>query len=210
MSDQYRQTTRDGRMRLVRATSILLAFMVCLLLVQAATANADVMKKYKGAYKSKLAYYRNQMDSEDTFFTAWKLAAEAHSTRIGTALTDPEQQKYVPEYEQYALSDRSLLQTDVKTYRNKMYANIAAFKAQALDWFKSTRDKNRFKARVAIMRGGFVQIFSADEDLMEALYLLGTNADTGGANNEIMSAGMTATTADDLFDRGLKQLRDLQ
>jgi predicted NAD-dependent protein-ADP-ribosyltransferase YbiA (DUF1768 family) len=210
VSDQYRQTTRDGRMRLVRTTSILLAFMVCLLLVQAATANADVMKKYKAAYKSKLTYYQNQMDVENTVFSAWKQATESHSNIIATALADPEQAKYVPEFEQQALSERAMLQEDIAKYRDKTYANIAAFKAKAVGWFKTKADRNRFKARVAIMRGGFVQIFSADESLMKALYALGTNADVAGATNEIMAAGMAQAAAEDLFEKGLTQLRALQ
>ena len=45
---------------------------------------------------------------------------------------------------------------------------------------------------------------------MQALYLLGTNADVAGANNEIMTAGMTSVTAEDLFEKGLRQLRALQ
>jgi hypothetical protein len=210
MSDQYRQCVRGGRMRLVRTTSILFALLVCLLLVQAATASADVMQKHRAAYKSKLTYYRNKMDAENTFYLASRLATEATSGDIASAVANTEHPENVKIVEQLALDQRSLLQDATAKSRDKIYANIAAFKAKALDWFKSKSDKKRFKASVAIMRGGFVQIFSADEDLMEALYLLGTNADTGGANNEIMSAGMTATTADDLFDRGLKQLRDLQ
>ena len=71
-----------GKRRLVRTASVLFALMVCLLLVQAATANADVMKKYRGAYKNKLNYYRNQMDTENTFFTAWTQATESHSNII--------------------------------------------------------------------------------------------------------------------------------
>ena len=53
------------------------------------------------------------------------------------------------------------------------------------------------------MRGGFVQMFSADESLMKALYALGTNADVAGASNEIMAAGMTEATAEDQFEKGL-------
>jgi hypothetical protein len=210
MSDHYRQTTRDGRMRLVRVASILLALLVCLLLVQAATANADVMKKYKAAYRSKLTYYQNQMDAENTFHTAWKSATESHSNIIATALNDPDQAQYVPEFEQQALSERAMLQEDVAKYRDKIYANIAAFKAKSIAWFKTKADKTRFKASVTRMRGGFVQIFSADESLMKALYALGTNADVAGATNEIMAAGMTQTTAEDVFEKGLTQLRALQ
>ena len=205
-----REAAHDGG-HLARTAAVLLALMVCLLLVQAAAANADVMAMHKAAYKSKLNYYRNQMDFEtDSFFTAWRQATEAHITRISTALADPEQAQYVPQYEQFALSDRSLLQQDVAKYRNKIYANIAAFKATAVDWFKARADKDRFKTRLAIMRGGFVQIFSADESLMKALAAIGINADVGGANNELFAADATRITAETTFDKGWTQLRALQ
>ena len=97
----------------------------------------------------------------------------------------------MPQFEEQALSERAVLQEDVAKYRDKIYANIAAFKAKAVAWFKTRADRNRFKSSLTRMRGGFVQIFSADESLMKALYALGTNADVAGANNEIMAAGMT-------------------
>ena len=50
-----------------------------------------------------------------------------------------------------------------KQTRDKIYANIAAFKAKAVAWFKTTADKNRFKARLTTMRSGFKQMYSADE-----------------------------------------------
>ena len=62
------------------------ALNVCLLLVQAATANADVMKEYRAAYKNKLNYYENQMKTEDLFFSAWKQATLSHSNRISCRL----------------------------------------------------------------------------------------------------------------------------
>jgi hypothetical protein len=210
MSDQHRQTTPAGRKRLVHTAAVLFALLVCLLLVQAAAANADVMKKYRGAYKNKLNYYRNQMDAENTFFTAWKQATESHSNIIATALADPEQAQFVPQFEETALSERAMLQEDVAKYRDKIYANIAAFKAKAAAWFKTKADRNRFKTSLTRMRGGFVQMFSADESLMKALYALGTNADVAGASNEIMAAGMTEATAEDLCEKGLDKLRALE
>jgi hypothetical protein len=53
-------------------------------------------------------------------------------------------------------------------------------------------------------------MYSADEDLMSAFYYLGVNADVASPNNEIMSAGVTSMTAEDLFERGLNQLRALE
>jgi len=206
----HQRTTQGGR-RHARPALFLMGLLVCLLLLPTATANADVMAKYRTKYKNKLTYYRNQMDFEsDSFYTATKQATESHSANIAAALADPEQEEYVPLLQQAALHDRSLLQATVATYRSKMYANIAAFRASGVKWFKTRADKTRFKARLTTMRGGFVQIFSADEDLMQALYLLGTNADIAGAANEIMSGDMTKVTAEDQFDKGLKQLRALQ
>jgi hypothetical protein len=184
--------------------------LACLLLLPAATANADVMAKYRTKYRSKLASYVRKMDMEYDFHSAWRSACDAHKDRIATALADPEQQQYVPEYEQYALSDRSLLQGSVAETRAAIYANISAFRTTAVRWFRTSSDKARFKARLATMRGGFVQVFSADESLMQSLYLLGTNADVGGATNEIMAADMTRTTAENQFERGMRLLRALQ
>jgi hypothetical protein len=210
MSDEYRQTRRDGRMRLARAMSILLALMVCLLLVQAAAAHADVMQKHRSAYKSKLTYYSRQMDVEFDFWSASRTATESHKDIIQTALADPELQKQIPQLEETALTERSLLQGAMGASRTKMLANIAAFKAKALDWFKTKADKNRFKAGVAVMRGGFVTIYSADEDLLNALYALGTSADVATATQSIQLSVMDQGTADDLFEKGMKQLRALQ
>ena len=53
-------------------------------------------------------------------------------------------------------------------------------------------------------------MFSADESLMTAFYYLGVNADVASANEEIMTAGLTSVTAEDLFEKGLNQLRALQ
>lgn len=206
----HQRTTQSGRRR-GRPALFLLGLLACLLLLPTATANADVMAKYRTKYKNKLTYYRNQMDFEsDSFYTASKQATESLSALIAAALADPEQEEYVPQLQQEALSDRLLLQATAAIYRTKMYSNIAAFKANGVKWFRTKADKTRFKARLTTMRGGFVQIFAADEDLMQALYLLGTNADFAGASNEIMSGDMTRTTAEDLFAKGLKQLRALQ
>ena len=129
--------------------------MVCLLLVQAATANADVMKKYRAAYKSKLNYYRNQMDTEkDTFFTAWKQAAE--STQL-SAQRRPCRHRTPGEHRDRQVGRRrpthAAAGRDQDSTRDKIYANIAAFKAKAVSWFKTNADKNRFKARMVTMRG---------------------------------------------------------
>ena len=105
--------------------------MVCLLLVQAATANADVMRKHRASYKNKLNYYRNQMDSEDTFFTAWKQAAESTSNQLYIALQDTDHPENIGIVKQVAVDQRGLLQDATTQSRNKLYANIAAFKAKA-------------------------------------------------------------------------------
>jgi hypothetical protein len=200
-----------GRRRLVRTASVLFALMVCLFLVQAAAANADVMKKYRGAYKNKLNYYRNQMDTEkDTFFTAWKQAAESTSYQLSVALADTEHPENIGIIKQVAVDQNQLLRDATKQTRDKVYANIAAFKAKAVSWFKTTADKTRFKARLTTLKSGFKQMYSADEDLMSAFYYLGVNADVASANNEIMSAGMTSVTAEDLFEKGLNQLHALE
>jgi hypothetical protein len=199
-----------GRGRLARTATVLLALMVCLLLIQAAAANADVMKKHRAAYKSKLTYYTRQMDVEFDFWSASRAATESHKDIIQMALADPELQKELPRLEEAALTERSLLRDAMGPVRTKMLANIAAFKAKAVSWFKTSADKNRFKARLAIMRGGFVTIYSADEDLLNALYALGMNADVATATQDIAQSGVDQGTADDLFEKGMKQLRALQ
>ena len=82
---------------------------------------------------------------------------------------------------QVAVDQRSLLQDAAEETRDTVYANIAAFKAKAVDWFKTAADKNRFKSSLTTMRSGFEQMFSADEDLMSAFYCLGVNADVATA-----------------------------
>jgi hypothetical protein len=211
-------TVRDRQQRILglrprrlRPAMLLLGLLVCLLLLPTATANADVMAKYRTKYKNKLTYYRNMMDGySDTNFVAWKQAVESTSNQLTIALADPEHPENIQIVKQSALDQRSLLQDSVKEMRDKMYANIAAFKARAVDWFRTRADKNRFKARLTMMRGGFTTLFSADEGLMKAFYGLGMNADVGGCANEVMGAEMTRTTAETTFDKGWRQLLALE
>jgi hypothetical protein len=202
---------RYARRSLTRPSLFLLGLLVCLLFIPAATANADVMAKYRYRYKNKLTYYRNMMDGySDTNFVAWKQAVESTSNQIAIALADPEHPDNVKILEQSALDQRSLMQDSVAQMRDQVYADIAKFKAKAVDWFAKKADKTSFKARLATIRGGFVSIFSADESLMKAFGLLGINADTGGCTNEVMTADMTRTAAETTFDKGWKQLLALQ
>jgi hypothetical protein len=200
---------RYVRRHLTRHSLFLLGLLACLLFIPAATANANVMAKYRAKYNNKLTYYRNLMDSEsDTFYVSWKQATEQTVVDLTAALADhPEN---VPIVEQMALNERDLLRDATAVMRDKTCASIAAFKAKAVDWFAGKADKTRFKARLATMRGGFVSIFSADESLMKALGLVGINADIGSANNEIIAADMTRATADTTFDKGWRQLLALQ
>jgi hypothetical protein len=94
--------------------------------------------------------------------------------------------------------------------RDNTYADIAKFRAKAVNWFVTKADKNRFKARLATLRGGFTTLFSANESLMAAFYCLGMNADVSGCANEVMAAEMTRTAAETTFDKGWRQLRALQ
>jgi hypothetical protein len=95
-----------------------------------------------------------------------------------------------------------------------IYASIAAFKTKAVNWFKTRAarpaQQDPLRTGMAAMRSGFVQIFSADESLMNALYALGVNADSDTATNEILAAGLTPTTAEDQFEKGMRQLRALR
>jgi hypothetical protein len=195
-------------MRFVSPVCALLALLVCLLLLPAAPAGADVMKKYRTAYKNKLNTYRTKMDAENTYFSAWKVSVASHSQQMALVLADPEAWDKIPEMEAAATLERSMLQKDVKETRDKLYANIAAFRAKAVKWFRTTADKNRFKLRLATMKSGFKEIFLAGEDLMGALLNIST-AQVGPADEKVMKAGMTSVTAEDLFARGLKQLRAL-
>jgi len=187
-----------------------MGLLVCLLLLPAATANADVMAKYRTKYKNKLTYYRNQMDAESASFTAWKQAAESTGYQLGVALEDPDHPENIGIIKQVALDQRTLLQDATTQTRDKVYANIAAFKAKAVGWFRTKADKNRFRTRIATMRSGFKQQYTANEDLMSAFYYLGVNADVATATNEVTTAEMLSLTAEDQFEKGLKQLRALQ
>jgi hypothetical protein len=202
-SNGHRYTRRG----LTRPSLILFGLLVCLLFIPAATANADVMAKYRSKYKNKLTYYRNMMDGySDTNFVAWKQAVESTSNQLAIALADPEHPENIQILKQSAVDQRSLMQDSVTQMRDQVYADIAKFKAKAVDWFAKKADKTSFKARLTTMRGGFASIFSADESLMKAFGLLGINADIGGCANEVMGAEMTRTTADTTFDKGWKQL----
>jgi hypothetical protein len=206
---EQRHTIVERRTGFVRPVCVLLAFCACLLVLPVATAGADVMKKYRTAYANKLDSYRNRMDAENTFYNAWKVSVESHAQQMALALADPQAQDEIPKMEAMATLERSLLQEDVTKSRDKIYANVAAFKAKAVDWFKTKADKNRFKARLAIMKSGFSEIVSADADLMGALLDIST-AQVGAAQDKVMKSGLTSLTAEDLFAKGLKQLHALE
>lgn len=200
---------RDGRTHIVRVSCAMLAVIACLMLVPAVTAGADVMPKYRTAYKAKLNKYRTLMDTENTFYNKWSESVASLSGLFAEALADPGQQQFLPQLEQSALSMRSELQDAVRQTRTRIYANIAAFRTTGVRWFRARADKTRFKDRLATMRSGFVEVFAADEDLMSALWSL-SDADITRANAAITRSGFTATTARDLFARGLSRLRALR
>lgn len=209
--DAGRTAGRNARRGLGRPSLFLLGLLVCLLFIPAASANADVMAKYRYRYKTKLTYYRNMMDGDsDTFYVTWKQAVESTSNQLAIALADPDHPENVALIKQSALDQRTLLQDAVVVMRDTTYADIAKFKAKAVNWFARKADRTRFKARLATMRAGFGGLFSAHESLMNAYYALGMNADIGGCANEVMAADMTRTTAETTFDKGLTQLRALQ
>jgi hypothetical protein len=202
---------RYARRSLTRPSLFLLGLLVCLLFIPAATANAHVTGKYRYRYKTKLTYYRNMMDGySDTNYVDWKHEVESLSNQITIALKDPEHPENVKLLEQSALDMRTILQNSVVVMRDNTVADIAKFKAKAVDWFAKKADRNRFKAMLATLRGGFTTLFSADEGLMKALSCLGMNADVGGCANEVMAADMERTTAETSFDKGWKQLLALQ
>jgi hypothetical protein len=201
---------RSARRGVGRPTLFLLGLLVCMLFVPAAAANANVKSRYRAGYKSKLTSYERKMDKEYDFFSAWNSATQSHRDIIQVALNDPELQQQIPQLESAALDERALLRDALAQSRTAIYANIAAFKATAVDWFKTTADKSRVKARLATMKSGFTQIFSADESFMNALSALGMSADVGTATNEIMAAGLTRTTAEDQFEKGMTQLHALE
>lgn len=126
------------------------------------------------------------------------------------AAADTEHPENVKILEQAALDQRSLLQDATRTSRDKTYAGIAAFRTKAVNWFRKKADKSRFKARLATVKSGFTQIFSADESLMSAFSALGMSADRGGCADQMMAGDMTRTTAETTFAKGLAQLRALQ
>jgi hypothetical protein len=185
--------------------------LLVLLLLAPATANADVMAKYRTKYKTKLSNYRAMMDAfSDNPYLGWKQEVEVTSIDLDDALKDPDHPENVELIKQSALGQRELLQGQVVIMRDKVYADIARFKAKAVDWFAKKADRNRFKTRLATLRAGFTTLFSAYEDLMKAYYALGMNADISGCANEVMAAEMTRVTAEDQFDRGWRQLLALQ
>lgn len=211
MGARIRRHSEAGRgTRLARPALLTMTFLVLLLLVPA-TANADVMAKYRYKYKTKLTYYRNMMDGySDTFYVAWRDAVESTSNQLAIALADPDHPENVALIKQSALDQRTLLQDAVVVMRDQTNADIAKFKAKAVNWFARRADRSRFKTRLATMRSGFTTLFSAHESLMNAFYALGMNADIGGCANETMAAEMTRTTAETTFDKGLTQLRALK
>jgi hypothetical protein len=135
---------------------------------------------------------------------------ESLSNQITIALEDSQHPENVKLLEQSALDMRTTLQDQVVVMRDQIYADIAKFKAKAVNWFVRKADRNRFKTRLATMRGGFTTLFFADESLVKAFSCLGMGADVSGCANEVMAADMTRTTAETSFDKGWTQLRALQ
>lgn len=206
----YRDHRGDRWVRLARPICTALAFCICILLIPAATAGADVMKKHRTPYKTKLNYYRVQMDEEHDFYRGSRIAVEQHIHSIGTAVADPELQAGVPILEEAALVGRTNLLQDLRVSRDKMYANIAAFRSEGVKWFRTAKDKRRFKTRLVILRSGFVRIYEADVELANALLSLGTNADIAAAKASVLDAQVDVLAAEGLFTRGLRLLRALQ
>jgi hypothetical protein len=200
---------RTGRRSLTRPSLFLLGLLVCLLFIPAATANAHVIGKYRYRYKTKLTYYRNLMDGfSDTNYVSWKHEVELLSVDITAAQKDhPED---VPMLEQSALDMRTTLQNSVVVMRDNMYADIAKFKAKAVNWFARKADKNRFKTRLATLRGGFTTFFSAYESLMAAFSDLGMNADVTACGQDVATGDITRALAETTFDKGWRQLLALQ
>jgi hypothetical protein len=211
MGARIRRHSGAGRgARLARPALLTMMLLVFLLLVPA-TASAHVTGKYRYRYKTKLTYYRNMMDGySDTNYVDWKQQVESLSNQIRIALEDQQHPENVKLLEQSALDQRTILQGGVVVMRDNTYADIAKFKAKAVDWFAKKADRNRFKAGLTTLRGGFTTLFSADEGLMKAFSCLGMNADVGGCANEVMAADMERTTAETSFDKGWKQLLALQ
>jgi hypothetical protein len=211
MLARVRRQPGSGRgARLARPALLIMTLLVLLLLVPA-TANADVMAKYRTKYKNKLSNYRAMMDAfSDNPYLGWKQDVEVTSIDLDDALKDPDHPENVALIKQSALDQRTLLQGQVVIMRDKVYEDIARFKAKAVNWFAKKADRNRFKARLATLRAGFTTLFSAYEDLMGAFYCLGVNADLAGCAQKVMAAEVTRTEAEDTFAKGWKQLRALQ
>jgi len=182
-----------------------------MLLIPTATADADVTKKYRTAYKTRLSGYVNKMDAEMDFHRTWRISVESHAQQMALILADPDPSAHdlIPQLEAMATLERSLLRDTVTKTRDKLYANIASFKAKAVDWFKTTADKNRFKSRVAKMKSSFVEVFAADAELMAALFDIST-AQVGSANENVMKSQASAMAAEDQFNAAMKLLRALQ
>jgi hypothetical protein len=210
MSTHVRRQSGTGRgARLARPALFTMTLLVLLLLVPA-TANADVMAKYRTKYKNKLNSYERKMDLEYDFYSTSTTACQSHTDTIQMALNDPDLQTQIPQLEQAALWERELLRDAISKSRTAIYANIAAFKATGVKWFKTKADKNRFKTRLTVMRSGFVQIFLADDCLLDCLSALGMSADVATAKDRLQTASYTRTNAEASFEKGMKQLRALQ
>lgn len=207
MTADHRQTTRGQRMRFIRPTCILLALLTCFLLIPAAAASANVMKKHRAAYKAKLNYYEKKMDGEIACFTLWRQSEE--STRVFIENAEKTDPNLFEAAKATALEQRTQLRKATMLDRDKTYADIAAFRAKAVKWFKKPTDKDRFKAGLATMRFNFVDIYSADEDLLLAfLYLSDAYYQT--AADAVFRAGVKLIDVERFFPKSLKELRKLQ
>ncbi len=204
----HRRAAAGRRRRLVRRGVVLAGLLAVVSLVTAASADADVMARYRTAYKTRLTAFRFGMDSASGAFTQYKQQAEAASLQLRIALEDGDAAN-IETAKQVAMSERSLMQDQVRRQRDAIYADINRFRATAAAWFDSDADKQRFKTRLTSMRAGFKRLFSADETLMSAFWHLGVNADPASANVDIMEAPQTAKDAEKAFDKALKLLRAL-
>ena len=79
-----------------------------------------------------------------------------------------------------------------------------------MKWFRTKADKNRFKSRLTTARAGVIQIYLADECLLDCLSALGMNADVDTARDHLQEAGWTRDNAREAFKKGIRQLHALQ
>jgi hypothetical protein len=176
------------------------------LLVPAATAHADVMKKYRTAYKNRLRQCDTRMNDAHAFYWSAKPAVENDIYSIDVLVNDPALQSQLPALQDIVIETRSTMLGELAPLRDKTYANIAAFRTKAVHWFVTTADRNRFKARLAKLRAGFKQSFEADMDLASALYLLATNADVSGARVSVLESVDRARGAEAALEAALIRL----